>query len=231
MTRPRLDLNRVHDYYCSPRSVGQADASIYDIWENGGAFNDSITPSTYVPEYRSHIVLKLLSLTPDGANIFSIGCGNGFVEADLVQRGRAVRAVDCNAEAVELTRRKGVDAFMADFFALQPSDVAGIDAAYADGLIGHLFDAEEEIWPALSKLASLDLRSGAFVVLSNDSPRDQGASYAPHERMENFWFVSRDYLRDSLSVFGFESVESYYFPYLRPLSGMRNRTICVARVP
>jgi SAM-dependent methyltransferase len=231
MTQPRQDLRQVHDYYCSPRPVGQAEMTIYDIWENGGAFNDSVTPSTYVPEYRSHMVLKLLSLTADGATIFSMGCGNGFVEGDLAKHDRVVRAVDCNEEAVELTRKKGVDAFTADFFALQPADVAGVDVAYADGLLGHLFDPEQRIAAALAKLASLELRSGAQVVLSNDSPRTADALYAPHERVANFWFLSRDYLRDSLSAFGFRSVEAYYFPYLRPLSGMRNRTICVARVP
>jgi hypothetical protein len=47
----------------------------------------------------------------------------------------------------------------------------------------------------------------------------------------DFWFLSRNYLQKTLSAFGFEPVEDYYFPYLRPLSGMRNRTICVARVP
>lgn len=231
MTQVKRDLSYVHDYYCSLRSVGNVDTSIYDIWENGGAFNDSITPSTYVPEYRSHIVLKLLSLTLDAANIFSLGCGNGFVEADLVQHNRTVRAIDCNEKAVALTRKKGVDAFTADFFALRPSDVVDTDAVYADGLIGHLFDAEGGINHALVKLVSLNLKPGAFLLLSNDSPRDPSVPYAPHERLKDFWFVSRGYLQDSLSSFGFETTESYYFPYLRPISGMRNRTICIARVP
>ncbi|MCY7342719.1 MAG: class I SAM-dependent methyltransferase [Pseudonocardia sp.] len=226
----KQDLDSVRNYYCTPRKE-RADASVYEIWEQGSALNDSITPSTYVPEYRSHIVLKLLSLTADKGSIFSIGCGNGFVEADLVSHGRAVRAIDYNEEAVELTRRKGVDAFTADFFELTPDDVAGTDALYADGLVGHLWDAREQVRPALQKIKSLVLSPGTRLVFSNDSPHDPSAAYAPHDRVDGFWFVSRTYLADELAAAGFEPLESYYFPYLRPLSGMRNRTICVAQVP
>ncbi|MEV4577786.1 class I SAM-dependent methyltransferase [Nonomuraea jabiensis] len=231
MPQSRPELARIHDYYCLPRSVGSASQSIYDIWESGGAFNDSITPSTYVPEYRAHVVLKILMLTPPGAAVLSLGCGNGFVEGDLVEHDRDVRAIDCNAEAVELTRKKGVDARTADFFDLRPDDAADVSAVYADGLLGHLFDAAGELAPALGKLRDLDLRPGTHLVLSNDAPRDGKADFAPHEHVDGFWFIAKDYLHKSLISFGFEPVESYYFPYLRPVSGIRNRTICVALVP
>jgi len=231
MIRTRQDLELVHDYYTARRSTGQAEKSIYEIWENGGAFNDSITPSCYVPEYRSHIVLKILSLTPDKGNVLSLGCGNGFVEADLVRQGRGVRAIDCNAEAVGLARKKGVEAVVADFFMLQQDDnVTNSDVVYADGLLGHVFDPEHEIEPALSKIESLNLKPGALLIFSNDAPGDSAVAFAPHERVEGFWFLSKDYLRKSLASFGFRPVESYYFPYIRPISGMRNRTICIAQV-
>jgi SAM-dependent methyltransferase len=229
MTQWKQNLGRVRDYYTSRRVVG-ANSSIYSIWENGEAFNDSVTPSTYVPEYRSHMVLKILSLTRDRANIFSLGCGNGFVEGDLAAQRRTVRAIDCNDEAVELTRKKGVDAFTADYFSLDPEAVTDVDAIYADGLLGHLFDPDGGLEPALRKLESLDLSSGTHLVLSNDAPRDPQAAFAPHERVEDFWFISRSYLQENLSSAGFEPVESYYFPYVRPVSGMRNRTVCIARV-
>lgn len=230
MTQVGRDTNLIHQYYTSLRSTRQGNRSIYDIWEDGGAFNDSITPSTYVREYRSHIVLKILSITEDHDEVFSLGCGNGFVEADLASADRRVRAIDCNVEAVELTRKKGVDAFVADFFQMLPEEIAEADVLYADGLLGHLFDTGDEIRPALRKMESFNLKSGTRLVFSNDSPRD-GRDFAPHERVEGFWFLSRTYLQESLAAFGFEPVESYYFPYLRPVSGMRNRTICIAVVP
>jgi SAM-dependent methyltransferase len=224
------DLERVHDYYCSVRSTSKGAESVYEIWEKGEAFNDSITPSTYVPEYRSHIVLKILTLAEEKSNILSIGCGNGFVEGDLIENGHAVKAIDCNVEAVKLANAKGVDAFVLDFFDLEPSHVSSIDITYADGVFGHLFDSQNEMKPTLDKLANLRLRPGSWIVVSNDSPRTAGVPFEAHDRVEGFWFISREYLRDSLASFGFEPVESYYFPYRRPMSGMRNRTICVARV-
>ncbi|WKU04451.1 bifunctional 2-polyprenyl-6-hydroxyphenol methylase/3-demethylubiquinol 3-O-methyltransferase UbiG [Micromonospora sp. HUAS LYJ1] len=225
-------LAKVREYYHAQRSVdGSPAGTIYAIWEQGKAFNDSVTPSTYVPEYRSHMALKLLSLTPQAGSIFSLGCGNGFVEGDLVALERTVRAIDCNDEAVTLARRRGIDAFAADYFDLRPADVAGTDLIYADGFLGHVFTAEEAAAPALTKLAELGLRSGTYVVISNDAPHDPKADYAPHERVAGFWFVSRDYLNNELTRSGFVPVESYYFPYLRPVSGLRNRTICIARVP
>jgi SAM-dependent methyltransferase len=230
MTRVGQDLEQVRDYYTTPRLGEQESGSIYDIWEAGRAFKDSITPSTHVPEYRSHIVLKIVTITREAARILSIGCGNGFVEADLVEYGRRVTAIDCNAEAVELTRNKGVDAYVADFFRLRPDDVHDTDVVYADGVLGHLFDREDGVGPALDKMRGLRLRPGAHVVLSNDSPRDPKIAFAPHERVADFWFLSRAYLAERLTAHGFDPVESYYFPYRRPLSGLRNRTICVARV-
>ncbi|GGL87900.1 MULTISPECIES: oxin biosynthesis protein [Micromonospora] len=232
MIKVEQHLEQVREYYRTHRSVdGQAEGTIYAIWERGRAFNDSVTPSTYVPEYRSHMTLKLLSLTAPGAAVFSLGCGNGFVEGDLVALDRTVRAIDFNDEAVALTRGRGVDAFVADYFDLTPADLAGTDLLYADGFLGHVFTAEETVTPALAQLTGLGLRSGAYVVLSNDAPYDPAADYAPHERVAGFWFVSREYLGQELARAGLVPVESYYFPYLRPISGLRNRTICVARVP
>lgn len=231
LTQSKQQLDRIREYYTSGRRVDGTEESIYAIWEKGGAFNDSITPSTYVPEYRRHMALKLISLTQDGAEIFSLGCGNGFVEGDLAEFDRRVRAIDFNEEAVELTRRKGVDAFTADFYGLVPSDIAEADVIYADGFLGHLFDPTEKMAPALTKLQSLQPKSGAYLVLSNDAPHDTDLAFAMHERVEGFWFISKDCLKESLESFGFIPTEHYYFPYLRPMTGMRNRTICVARIP
>lgn len=229
--RSTQDLDRVRNFYCSRRAMEGAELSIYEIWERGAAFHDSVTPSTFSPEYRSHMVLKLISLTQENARVFSIGCGNGFVEADLQRCGRRVRAIDCNEEAVLLTAQKGVEAFTADFFGLSPASLAGTEAIYADGLLGHLFQPREELWHFLDKLRSLNLRRGTRLVFSNDAPRDGDAAFAPHDRVDDFWFLSKDYLREVLAAAGLETTESYYFPYIRPVSGMRNRTICIARMP
>lgn len=222
--------NEVDNYYTRQHAMGEDAVTIYGIWEQGRAYNDSVTPSTYVPEYRSHIVLKLLSLTSEGSTIFSLGCGNGFVEGSLAALSRTVRAIDCNAEAVELSRKKGVDAFVANYYDLEPNDLAGTDAVYADGFLGHVFHRTEGMRPALSRLRHLVSKPGTYLILSNDAPNQAQAPYAEHERLSDFWLLSKGYLEECVRAEGFEPVESYYFPYIRPLSGLRNRTICVALV-
>jgi hypothetical protein len=101
---------------------------------------------------------------------------------------------------------------------------------YADGFLGHVFDPQEEIRPALRKLVGLGLSPGTYLVFSNDAPYDTSLAFQLHDRVRDFWFISKDYLRDNLTALGLSIVNSYYFPYQRPISGMRDRTICVARV-
>src|SRR6266496_2992045 len=224
------DLESVRDYYSRPRVVDGTSKTIYEIWESGDALGDSITPSTFCPDYQSHVTLKLQSLTTEGSTVFSVGCGNAVIEARLVQAGRRVRAIDYNREAVVLARNKGVDAFQADVMSLQPNTLTDVSLVYADGLVGHLFDAELGLIPFLEKLATLGLPSGARLFISNDAPRDSVLSYEPHDRVEGFWFVSPSYLANALDQAGFKTIECYPFPYLRPKSGLRNRTLCVAKV-
>lgn len=226
----RQALDRVHDYYCSPRSTpGGQQRSIYQIWEAGAAFNDSVTPSTYCQEYRSHMVLKIMSLTALHDRIFSIGCGNAFVEAELLKEGRSVQCIDCNAEAVHLAASKGIEAFTADFFALPPAHLAGFSVVYADGLLGHLYQSDGELDAFFETLLSLRPLPGTWIVISNDAPLSPGAVVEPHARVSDFWLLSKACLDETFERFGFEIVESYYFPYVRPISGLRNRTICIAR--
>src|SRR5262245_55235039 len=105
----------LRDFYCRPLADGR---NRYEVWERGEACGDSVTPSTYCPEYRSHMVLKIASLSKPRGRVFSIGCGNAFVETELLARGMRVQAIDRNQEAVDLAVGKGVDAFAADYYKL-----------------------------------------------------------------------------------------------------------------
>ena len=225
-------LDRVHAYYCDPRDTdGKNTRTIYEIWEAGEAFDDSVTPSTYCPDYRTHVVLKMLSLTAKGARIFSIGCGNAFVEADLVREGRYVQAIDCNPEAVDLAARKDVEAFVSDFHSLPDGYLAAFDVIYADGLLGHLYREGTGLSAFYDTLARLAPKPGAFLVFSNDAPLVRGLRVEPHKRVEDFWMLSREELREGVAADGYLPVEDYHFPYVRPVSGLRNRTLCIACVP
>ncbi len=217
----------LRDFYCRP--VNDTTLNRYEVWERGGAVGDSVTPSIYCPEYRMHMVLKILSLPRQHERVFSIGCGNAFVESDLQARGLPVQAIDCLEEAVKLAAAKGVDAFTADFHGLAPGHLAGFGVVYADGLIGHLYHPETGLTGFFETMAALKPPPGSWLVLSNDAPADPGAGVTPHGKVPGFWLFSPEYLRDVAQRFGYTVLEAYSFPYERPLSGLRNRTICVAR--
>jgi hypothetical protein len=219
----------MRDFYCRP--VGDKRLNRYEVWERGEAVGDSVTPSIWCPEYRMHMVLKILSLPKPRERVFSIGCGNAFVEADLQARGLPVQAMDCNEEAVALATSKGVEAFTADYYALPAGHLAGFGAIYADGLVGHLYNPETGLAAFFETLLALKPAPGSWIVLSNDAPADPGSPVTPHGKVQGFWLFSPDYLRDIMQRFGYTVIESYSFPYERPVSGLRNRTICVARTP
>jgi 2-polyprenyl-3-methyl-5-hydroxy-6-metoxy-1,4-benzoquinol methylase len=224
-------LERIHEYYCTPRVADGRKMTVYDLWEEGSAFNDSVTPSTFCPEYRSHVVLKVMTLSQPGDQIFSIGCGNGFVEASLVKGARRVVGIDCNEEAISLSRSKGVDAYRADYFDLPKATLAGFDVIYADGLLGHVYNNNSGLDIFFQKLEHLAPKPGAWLVFSNDAPRDPNDYVAPHDRLDDFWYFSRFYLVETLKKWNLHPYEDYTFPYFRPISGMRSRTICIGRVP
>jgi hypothetical protein len=222
-----LATDVLRDFYCRP--VGDTALNRYEIWERGEAVGDSVTPSIWCPEYRMHMVLKILSLPKPHERMFSIGCGNAFVEGDLQARGLQVQAIDCNEEAIALAASKGVDAFTADYYALRPGHLADFGVVYADGLIGHLYHPDSGLTAYFETLRALKPAPGSWLVLSNDAPADPGVGVTPHGKVQGFWLFSPEYLRDTVQRFGYTVIEAYSFPYERPVSGLRNRTIVVAR--
>lgn len=69
----------INQWYSLPRAYNGEKINIYDIWENGGALNDSVTPSTYSKLYKSHMIMKIMSLLKKNSQVFSIGCGNAVI--------------------------------------------------------------------------------------------------------------------------------------------------------
>lgn len=52
----------------------------------------------------------------------------------------------------------------------------------------------------------------------------------PHATLGGFWLFSREYVREACERAGYTVIECYSFPYERPLSGLRSRTICIAHL-
>lgn len=221
----------LYDFYCGRKTAeGSQRDSRYEIWERGEALEDSVTPSSYCSAYREHMAAKITGISKPSGSVFSIGCGNAFVEATLVANGLSVKAIDCNDEAVKFAVAKGVDAFVMDYYILPPGYFSSFDIIYADGLIGHLFRPDFGLDRFFETLKTLQPTPGTLIVLSNDAPLQNGLNVARNMAVNDFWLLSTDYINETFKRFGYDLCESYLYPYRRPISGPRNRSICIASV-
>lgn len=207
-------------------------ANLFEIWEDGGARGDSVTPSTYSPRYRRWMSDRLADqLTRNGGGLLSLGCGNAAVEADLVRQGFSVLAVDALEEAVTLAWSKGVDAVCADIYQWEPDRTWSV--VYMDGVLGHLYEPERGLRPVLERVRSWMAPApgarAATLIASNDAPKNDGpVQDAPG--VNGFSWLSAPYMRAQALESGFDRAETLEFRYQRPLSGERSRAIIVGEM-
>ncbi|GAA1866808.1 class I SAM-dependent methyltransferase [Myceligenerans crystallogenes] len=219
------------DFYLKG-SAGKAN--LFEVWEDGGSRGDSVTPSTFSAEYRTWMVGRLVAeLDRNGGGLLSLGCGNAAVEAEVVERGHHVFAIDAMPDAVMLARRKGVEAVCADIFQWQPEHPYSV--IYIDGVLGHLHDKHLGLQPVLSRILSWleperNSRSGAAtLVASNDAPNN-GADIQKAPGVDGFHWLSGGYMRDQALMAGFADAATDDFRYRRPISGERMRAIMNGKI-
>jgi hypothetical protein len=220
------DLEQLRNYYCSDAFGG---GSLFDVWEEGRAWGNSVTPSTYSPEYRVWMVQKLERYLdrPEEKCLLSIGCGNAVIECELRQRGCSVLAIDVLPPAVALARRKGIEAVLADVARWEPPHRRW-DVVYADGLLGHMYEPARHDVPILPRMLSwLKPQSGVLVV-SNDAPSGADETYAA-SGVPGFHWLSTVFIARKLEAAGYELVSTEEFAYGRPWSGTRRRAVVAAR--
>ncbi|MEU3495160.1 methyltransferase domain-containing protein [Kitasatospora cineracea] len=218
-------LDDLVDFYL-PQSADEP--SLFEIWERGEARGDSVTPSTFSPEYRSwmrDLLVGELRRQEDPA-LLSLGSGNAAVESDVQRQGYRVLAVDAMAEAVAIARGKGLEAVRADITTWTPEGRWPV--VYMDGLLGHLL-VDGQL-PVLARIHGWLAAGGhGTLVASNDSTRNgEGVQKAPG--VTGFHWLSEEYLREQALAAGFTDVRVETFHYSRPLSGDRARSVIVARV-
>lgn len=216
----------VENYYLFLQEQG---INIYDIWEDGKAYKDSVTPTTYDLKYREFIKKKIESGVRYDCTkkILSVGSGNAFVESDLQQQGYLVTANDVNKDAIEIAKKKGLPVVWADVKEWEPQqkDFALI---YCDGVVGHLYSPSEGLKKIFSRLREWLIPSYGNILISNDAAVIDVPVH-PHPDVQGFYWFSADYLRSELLDAGFQSVECESFIYTRPLSGEKKRLILQAR--
>jgi SAM-dependent methyltransferase len=222
------DIEELRAVYLSKTG---GEPSRFHIWERGEAIGDSITPSTYNRAYRTwmrDLLRKFLEGSgDDDPGLLSVGCGNATVEAELALSGYRVLAVDAMEEAVELARAKGVEAVCADVLEWTPP-AGDWHVLYADGFLGHVFDPDDGIQPALRLMRSWLREDGGVLVVSNDDPR-KDADTQQHSEVPQFTWLSAPYLKAQAEAAGFTDVWTTWFTYERPLTGPRERVIITAR--
>lgn len=216
------DLQHLRDFYV------RSDTTLFDVWERGEAYGDSVTPSAYSPEYRRWmcgILTNLLAERPGG--MISIGCGNAMVEALVARTGVPVLAVDALDEAVSLARAKGLDAVRADVRTWSPPP-GEWTLVYADGLFGHLYEPGVGLRPVLTRVREWLVPTEGLLVISHDHTND-GSDAQPAPGVPGCSWLSAEYLRKQAAAAGFVEVSCAMFGYQRPLSGPRNRVVLTAR--
>jgi len=224
---PSHKLQNLVDFYLRP--AGEK-SNIFEVWEEGNAYGDSITPSTYSVPYREWMLDRLLAeldKTSQGG-LLSLGCGNAVIESEAVRAGHRVLGVDALQEAVDLARAKGVDAVCADVTSWDPEEPWSV--VYMDGVLGHLYQPEAGLRPMLARVHSwLSELDFASIVISNDATLD-GAPAQPARGVTGFHWLSAEYISDQVREAAFDDVTIDNFRYDRPLSGERIRSIVVAHV-
>lgn len=203
--------------------------SIYHIWESGDGRGDVTTPAQSSPPYRQwmgDLLRGFLAESPD-PGLLSLGCGNAMIEAGIAADGFRVFGVDAMEHAVELATARGVNAVCADVFSWTPPP-GPWTVFYADGILGHLYDATVGIRNALKRFQSW-MAEGDVLVISNDPPRTQAELQENPNMLPGYFWFSQSYLHRHVEECGFRDVTSTLFTYEKPLSGPRDRVIVTAR--
>lgn len=220
-----MNEHAVVRFYRAP--IDGSTKTVFDLWEVHSSNGDSTTPSVASPEYRQKVSRLLAELASPQKGVFSIGCGNGFVEAELINLGIKVSAIDMMQEAVDYARRKGIMANRADFFDLQPGCIDDSSVIYSDGFLGHVFEPQHGLGRFFTKLRALSPAPGIVLVCSFDQPC-QG-EFQLHPSVPDFYFLSVSLVRSEFERFGFSIQTTIEIPYVRPISGLKLRGLCVGR--
>jgi SAM-dependent methyltransferase len=111
--------------------------------------------------------VELVALLPEISRVCDLGCGNGYLAAELGKAGYRVTGVDASASGIEVAQRHyrsdQVDFIRADFTAAEPATSlvpASYDAVVSSDVIEHLYRPG-----ALIEVAARILKPEGFIVV------------------------------------------------------------------
>ena len=200
----------------------------FDIWEERKAYGDSVTPSTYSKKYCNKVVNKIYdSLKNTSKRILSIGCGNAFIEQGLLNKGCDVLATDISDYALKLAKKKGLrtlelDATKKDW---QLPDKS-FDLVLFEGVVGHLIK-KGSFHNSINEARRVLDTDGKIIVI-NDVPKNTSLKIQKHnDKTINFYWVSKDQIKDTIMESGFSRINADCIEYKRPQSGINKRAFVI----
>lgn len=104
--------------------------------------------------------LIILKLAGTGKDVLDVGCGEGFLSQLLAAQGNNVIGIDVSEEAIELSRKDKVEAYVCDIENENPPFVKKFDIIVMSEILEHLVSPRN----ALNKLKKYLSKDGFFII-------------------------------------------------------------------
>ncbi len=115
---------------------------------------ERIEESDFWSKVKTKLILKLV----EGKNILDIGCGTGRLSKTLQERRYEVVAIDTDRKAVEISKEKGINSFVADISEWQT------DQKFDCIILGDVLEHIEDDNSAIRKIHDMMNQNGCIVV-------------------------------------------------------------------
>jgi len=209
-------------------SLAKEGKSLFYEWEKGEDSDHPGTPSVRYAKYRQFVLNLFMHHASEGSRVISLGCGNGFTELLLKEKGYQILGTDVHQSALQLCVEKGIDAVALDALSV-PEGFERFDVVYADGLMGHLWNETDEFSLFGDNVLKL-LETGGVAILSNDlsDSDDAPCTAVTGDPDAIFYRGIKGYVGEQLGrVVGLTVIESHIYEYERKGRGIRRREIVI----
>jgi len=109
-------------------------------------------------DFWSKVKVKLILNLVEGKNVLDVGCGSGRLSKELLGNGYGVVAIDNDLKAVEITKKKGINAFVSDL------DDWKTDEKFGCIILGDVLEHIEDDKSAMTKVHGMLTPNGCIVV-------------------------------------------------------------------
>ncbi len=109
-------------------------------------------------DFWSKVKVKLILDLVEGKNVLDVGCGSGRLSKALSEKGYSVVAIDSDWKAIEITKKKGIMAFVSDINDWKSEDK--FDCIILGDVLEHIEDDKS----AMRKVHAMLKPNGCIIV-------------------------------------------------------------------